>query len=186
MESIQRFFIGGLLFGLVHLSKDNVVIFATVTLCAYFMSFIELLTLPTKYQKIHRILLLINYLTIVNILFNLNRYNEISKIIIYNSTSDAIQYIVGRTIGNHKPFSFTSKSIEGYISGLVLTHYIFNYDYFFILLNMIGMFGGMLSSILKRRLKKKHWSNILGHHGGINDRLDSLSIPIIMYLSFSK
>jgi len=186
MESIQRFFIGGLLFGLVHLSNNNVIIFATLILCAYFMSFIELLTLPTKYQKVYRILLLINYLAVINIFYNLNRYSEISKIIIYNSTSDAIQYIVGRTIGKHKPFSFTSKSIEGYVSGLVLTHYVFNYDYYFILLNMIGMFGGMLSSLSKRRLNKKHWSNILGHHGGINDRLDSVSIPIILYLSFSK
>jgi phosphatidate cytidylyltransferase len=130
--------------------------------------------------------MLINYLWFVNIIYNINSYKQITRIIFYNSVSDIIQYAAGKTIGRYKLFSFTSKSLEGYIAGIIATQIIFNYDYYFVLLNIIGMFGGIFSSIVKRRLKIKHWSNLLGPHGGINDRLDSLCVPIIIYLNFIK
>lgn len=107
-------------------------------------------------------------------------------IIIYNSSSDVLQYVGGKLFGTGPIFSFTNKTLEGYVCGLFFTHFIFSmiYDFpsIFIYYNILGMFGGMISSIIKRRKNIKHWSNLLGEHGGINDRLDSIVFPLIVLL----
>lgn len=186
MESLSRFYTGAFLLGITYASYINIHIFICYITLTFFFSFRELLLLPTKKQQSAKIMLLVNYLCIINILYNLKSHRELTRIIIYNSFSDIIQYIVGRSIGRIKPFSFTSKSLEGYLAGLIVPHVLFQYEWYFILLNFIGMTGGIVSSMLKRNIRLKHWSNMLGHHGGINDRLDSICAPIIIYLNFIK
>ena len=186
MEYISRFYIGGLLLCLINVTYTNQHVFTAFILFTFLASILELILLPKKYLQYTRLIMLINYLSFVNIIYHISLYKQITRIIIYNSVSDIIQYIVGKSIGKQRLFSFTSKSLEGYIAGIIATQMIFNYDYYFVLLNMIGMCGGIFSSIIKRRLKIKHWSNLLGPHGGINDRLDSLCVPIIIYLNFIK
>jgi phosphatidate cytidylyltransferase len=104
-------------------------------------------------------------------------------IFIYNSVSDIIQYFVGKYCGKMKMFTFTTKTLEGYISGLIITHLLFYpiSDVKYIQLNVIGMLGGIISSLIKRKLNIKHWSSLLGEHGGINDRLDSIIFPLLFY-----
>ena len=186
MEHLSRFFIGSILLGLVKASHTDPYIFTVFVLTTFVVSIFELLTISTKYLKYTRLIILINYLWVINVIYNLRDYKQVVNIMIYNSVSDIIQYIVGRTMGNHKPFSFTSKSLEGYVAGILVTQLIFKYEFYFVILNMIGMLGGIFSSIIKRRMKIKHWSTLLGSHGGINDRLDSLCAPIIIYLNFIK
>jgi phosphatidate cytidylyltransferase len=114
---------------------------------------------------------------------NYHRRKETMFIFIYNSVSDIIQFFAGKYMGNRKLFNFTSKTLEGYISGLILTHLLFYpvSDVTHIKLNIIGMFGGIISSLIKRSLGVKHWSSLLGEHGGINDRLDSIIFPLLVY-----
>jgi len=184
MDHLSRFYIGSILLSLVTLSYANVYIFTTFILSTFVVSIIELLSIPKKDWNFTKLIVLVNYLWIVNVIYNLSQYKQIINIMVYNSISDAIQYIAGKTIGYHKPFHFTSKSFEGYIAGIIITQLIFNYDHYFIVLNILGMFGGIFSSIVKRNIGIKHWSTLLGPHGGINDRLDSLCAPIIFYLNF--
>jgi phosphatidate cytidylyltransferase len=93
-----------------------------------------------------------------------------------------IQYLCGKFFGYHHFTTITTKTLEGYWGGLFLTELIFiNSGWDFMKLNMIGMLGGLFSSYLKRSLGIKHWSNLLGPHGGVGDRLDSLIFPIIYY-----
>lgn len=186
MEYFSRFYIGSILLTITYATYTNKYMFAIFVVASYLLSLSELLSLPKKTLKYTKLIMLINYLWIISVMYNLNSYKEITRVIMYNSVSDIIQYIAGKTIGRHKLFSFTSKSLEGYIAGIVGTHMLFRYDLYFVLLNMIGMCGGIFSSIVKRKLKLKHWSNMLGPHGGVNDRLDSLCLPIIIYLNFMK
>ena len=186
MESLSRFYTGSFLLGITYASYINLHAFICYISLTFFFSFRELLLLPTKKQQTAKLILLVNYLCAVNIIYNLKSHRELTRIIIYNSFSDIIQYIVGRSIGRIKPFSFTSKSLEGYLAGIILPQVLFQYERYFIFLNIIGMTGGMVSSMLKRNIHLKHWSNFLGHHGGINDRLDSICAPIIIYLNFIK
>ena len=102
----------------------------------------------------------------------------------YNSVSDAIQYMVGKTFGKTQVFSVTTKSLEGYVGGLLLTTLLFSLigtHPIFILFNVLGMLGGLISSYVKRGVGIKDWSGLLGPHGGINDRLDSLILPLLVY-----
>jgi len=127
----------------------------------------------------------INFTFFFLVLTNLNKHKEIVDIIIYNSISDAAQYFAGKYFGSFKLFSFTSKTLEGYMFGFLAPSVIFyNHPYEYIILNFLGMVGGCMSSILKRRIGIKHWGKILGSHGGVNDRLDSIMIAVIYYMSF--
>lgn len=120
-----------------------------------------------------------------SMVLNYSKYKEIMFIFIYNSVSDIIQYFVGKYIGKMRIFTFTTKTLEGYLSGLILTHLLFYpvSDSKYIQLNLIGMLGGIISSLIKRKLKIKHWSSLLGEHGGINDRLDSIIFPLLFQYS---
>lgn len=115
------------------------------------------------------------------ILRNAKNFEHTMFIIIYNSVSDIIQYFGGKYVGKTKIFSFTSKTLEGYLIGILLTHLLFYQasNIYMIKLNFIGILGGIISSLVKRSLKIKHWSLFLGEHGGINDRLDSIVLPLI-------
>jgi len=113
-------------------------------------------------------------------------------ILLHNSISDILQYIVGKLIGRTRLWSdTTNKTLEGYIAGLVGTpvvmHYIFPRIHFntflFFYLNVAGMTGGYINSCMKRELEIKDWSGIFGPHGGINDRLDSWVLASLSYLA---
>ena len=104
---------------------------------------------------------------------------SVLMIIFYNFVSDAIQFIFGKMFGYTVLFPVTTKTLEGYVAGVVLPAMIFDFGEEYILLNLIGMCGGLLSSFIKRGLNIKNWSNIFGAHGGFNDRMDSIVIPII-------
>lgn len=104
---------------------------------------------------------------------------SVLMIISYNFLSDAVQYIFGKMFGYTILFSVTTKTLEGYIAGVILPAMIFDFGEKYILLNLIGMCGGLLSSYIKRYLNIKNWSNVLGAHGGFNDRMDSIVLPII-------
>ena len=117
-----------------------------------------------------------------SLLFKMNQKQRYLDLILYNSTSDVFQFLCGKIFGHYYLTNITTKTLEGYAGGIIFPRILFpDFDENLIYYNLIGMMGGLFSSYLKRKLGVKHWSNLLGAHGGVGDRLDSLVIPLFFY-----
>ncbi|HEX6716271.1 MAG TPA: phosphatidate cytidylyltransferase [Pyrinomonadaceae bacterium] len=115
--------------------------------------------------------------------------------------ADAGAYYIGRALGKHKlaPSISPGKTLEGAIGGFVaalamaaLSHFWFFRElplkYAFAVaavMTLVGIFGDLAESALKRGAGAKDAANILPGHGGILDRLDSLlfNAPLIYYFA---
>jgi phosphatidate cytidylyltransferase len=115
--------------------------------------------------------------------------------------ADAGAYYIGRALGKHKlaPSISPGKTWEGAIGGIVaalamgaLSHFWFfrELPLRFILplaavMTVVGIFGDLAESALKRGAGAKDAANILPGHGGLLDRLDSLlfNAPLIYYFA---
>ena len=115
--------------------------------------------------------------------------------------SDAGAYYVGRAFGKRKlaPSISPGKTWEGVIGGVVaslamgtLAHYWFFRELplkytlpLAVIMTVVGIFGDLAESALKRGAGAKDAANILPGHGGILDRLDSLlfNAPLIYYFA---
>ncbi|MDO8947298.1 MAG: phosphatidate cytidylyltransferase [Desulfocapsaceae bacterium] len=114
--------------------------------------------------------------------------------------SDSGAYYCGRALGKHKlcPLVSPKKTIEGAIGGLVAGVAVavlvamllrLQVSLFFlipaaILLAGIGIVGDLTESIIKRATGTKDSGTLLGGHGGVLDRVDSLLFagPVFYYL----
>ena len=115
--------------------------------------------------------------------------------------ADTGAYYLGRAFGKHKlaPSISPGKTWEGAIGGLVaalamaaLSHFWFfrELPLKFILplaavMTVVGVFGDLAESALKRGAGAKDAASILPGHGGLLDRLDSLlfNAPLIYYFA---
>ena len=115
--------------------------------------------------------------------------------------SDAGAYYTGRAFGKHKlaPSISPGKTWEGAVGGIVaaiamaaLAHFWFfrelSLKYMLPLaavMALLGIFGDLAESALKRGAGAKDAANILPGHGGMLDRLDSLlfNAPLIYYFA---
>lgn len=115
--------------------------------------------------------------------------------------ADAGAYYIGRAFGKHKlaPKLSPGKTWEGAVGGVVaalamaaLSHFWFfrELPLKFILplaavMTIVGIFGDLAESALKRGAGAKDAANILPGHGGMLDRLDSLlfNAPLIYYFA---
>jgi phosphatidate cytidylyltransferase len=100
---------------------------------------------------------------------------------------DSFAYFCGKYLGTHKlsPKISPKKTIEGALCGVVLgtisaaiAAYALNYPIqkgliLGTVVNIVGIFGDLSESVIKRAFNKKDSSNIIPGHGGILDRLDS-------------
>ena len=110
--------------------------------------------------------------------------------------NDVFQYISGNIFGERKitPNISPNKTVEGLIGGMILTtltaallKYIFHINYqikFIPYIALIGFFGDIFISALKRKVNLKDSGTLLLGHGGILDRVDSLifTAPIILFI----
>ena len=122
--------------------------------------------------------------------------NFIVNYMILIELNDVFQYISGNIFGERKitPNISPNKTVEGLIGGMILTtltaallKYIFHINYqikFIPYIALIGFFGDIFISALKRKVNLKDSGTLLLGHGGILDRVDSLifTAPIILFI----
>ncbi len=137
-------------------------------------------------------------------LFTLLR-NEGIEVLLYllliSIFTDTFAYFVGMLIGKNKLLEDISpkKTIEGMIGGTVLSVIIASNFYYTVIdsslplyiiifmttfLSIIGQFGDLVFSAIKRYYGKKDFSNIMPGHGGILDRLDSIIFVALGFMFF--
>ena len=122
----------------------------------------------------------------------------VSFLILIVQSSDVLQYIWGKLFGRHQiaPNLSPSKTVEGFIGG-VLSSTLLGAALFWItpfspwqaglmalVITLMGFFGGLVMSAIKRDRGVKDWGNMIEGHGGMLDRLDSVcfSAPIFFHL----
>ena len=114
--------------------------------------------------------------------------------------NDTFAYIFGNLIGGRKiaPSISPNKTYAGLLGGvigstiftLLFSHYVFSLKMidilvFIFIFSVVGFFGDLLESYLKRSVNVKDSSNLLMGHGGALDRVDSLiltSPPTLLYV----
>lgn len=119
-------------------------------------------------------------------------------------SSDTGAYLVGVKFGKRRLFERISpkKSWEGAIGGFVVTiiaalilSYFFknlsliNWIIVGIIISIMGIFGDLTESMIKRSVNKKDSGNLLPGHGGVFDRFDCVifAAPLVFcYLKFSQ
>jgi phosphatidate cytidylyltransferase len=120
-------------------------------------------------------------------------------LILVVQASDVLQYVWGKLYGRHKiaPGVSPSKTWEGFLGGVLSAsllgaalHWIVPFGPLeaFIMsltITMMGFFGGLVMSAIKRDRGVKDWGHMIEGHGGFLDRLDSVvfAAPIFFHLT---
>lgn len=122
----------------------------------------------------------------------------IAFLVIVVQSSDVLQYVWGKLFGKHKvaPALSPSKTWEGLVGG-VLSSTALGAALWWITpftplqaagiafsINLMGFFGGLVMSAIKRDLGVKDWGHLIAGHGGVLDRLDSVlfSAPVFFHI----
>ncbi|MFO1495590.1 MAG: phosphatidate cytidylyltransferase [Lysobacterales bacterium] len=123
----------------------------------------------------------------------------IAFLVIVVQSSDVLQYVWGKLFGRHKvaPALSPSKTWEGLIGG-VLSATALGAALWWITpfkpwqaaliafaINLMGFFGGLVMSAIKRDHGVKDWGHLIAGHGGVLDRLDSVlfSAPVFFHIT---
>ena len=113
-------------------------------------------------------------------------------------SSDVVQYIWGKRLGKRliAPKRSPSKTVEGFVGG-VLTVGALGAALWWItpftplqafglslLINLMGFWGGLVMSAIKRDRGIKDWGHMIEGHGGMLDRLDSVcfAAPVFFHV----
>jgi phosphatidate cytidylyltransferase len=122
----------------------------------------------------------------------------IAFLVIVVQSSDVLQYVWGKLLGKHKvaPALSPSKTWEGLVGG-VLSATALGAALWWITpftplqaaaiafsINLMGFFGGLVMSAIKRDHGVKDWGHLIAGHGGVLDRLDSVlfSAPVFFHI----
>jgi phosphatidate cytidylyltransferase len=122
----------------------------------------------------------------------------IAFLVIVVQLSDVLQYVWGKLFGRTKiaPNLSPSKTVEGFAGGIISATLIgaslwwitpftpFQAGVLAFIIALIGFFGGLVMSAVKRDRGVKDWGNLIEGHGGLIDRLDSVvfSAPIFFHI----
>ncbi|MGD1884263.1 MAG: phosphatidate cytidylyltransferase [Paracoccaceae bacterium] len=119
-------------------------------------------------------------------------------LVVVVQSSDVLQYVWGKLLGRRKiaPKLSPSKTLEGLLGG-VLSASLLGAALFWItpfsiwqaaalslVITLMGFFGGLVMSAIKRDRGVKDWGHLISGHGGFIDRLDSVifSAPIFFHI----
>lgn len=122
----------------------------------------------------------------------------IAFLVIIVQMSDVLQYVWGKLLGKTKiaPNLSPSKTVEGFIGGVASATLIgaalwwitpftpFQAGLLALVITLMGFFGGLVMSAIKRDRGVKDWGHLIEGHGGLIDRLDSVvfSAPIFFHI----
>ena len=121
--------------------------------------------------------------------------NTLYLLILLSFFNDTVAYIAGRFIGGPLiiPKISPKKTWSGSLISFFMTSiflYNLNFNIFIlVIISSLFFFGDIFFSYIKRQMRVKDFSNILGGHGGVLDRLDSMffvAIVLQIYLVFIK
>ncbi|MFO1302704.1 MAG: phosphatidate cytidylyltransferase [Burkholderiales bacterium] len=123
----------------------------------------------------------------------------IAFLVIVVQSSDVLQYVWGKLFGKHKiaPQVSPSKTLEGLVGGILsatalgaalwwITPFnVWQAALMSLAITVMGFFGGLVMSAIKRDRGVKDWGNLIEGHGGMLDRLDSVvfAAPIFFHLT---
>lgn len=125
--------------------------------------------------------------------------NYIIYLFLITIMTDTFAYITGLLIGRNKLLETVSpkKTWEGMIGGTTMGTFISTVFYLTVIdptksiwlivlvsmfLSIIGQFGDLAFSSIKRYFGKKDFSNIMPGHGGVLDRLDSIIFVLLGFM----
>ena len=148
-------------------------IYLSVGLISMFLSIKEIIQL--KKFKLFLLLYILMFFYIS--MFYISRIHVLYTIIVA-ALADTSCYVSGKLFGKHKFTSISpNKTIEGLAGGLIVFLLLrINILYF-----IISILGDLFFSYVKRKNKIKDFSNIIPGHGGILDRIDSISACIYLH-----
>ena len=122
----------------------------------------------------------------------------IAFLVLVVQSSDVLQYVWGKLTGKTKiaPKLSPSKTVEGFVGGVLsatlvgaslwwMTPFTFvQAGALALIISLMGFFGGLVMSAIKRDRGVKDWGNMIAGHGGFIDRLDSVifSAPIFFHI----
>jgi phosphatidate cytidylyltransferase len=123
----------------------------------------------------------------------------IAFLVLVVQSSDVLQYIWGKLLGRHQiaPHLSPSKTVEGFVGGVLsatligaalwwITPFSPRHAALMALVTVLmGFFGGLVMSAIKRDRGVKDWSRMIEGHGGVLDRLDSVifAAPVFFHLT---
>ena len=122
----------------------------------------------------------------------------IAFLVIVVQSSDVLQYVWGKLLGKHliAPKLSPSKTVEGFVGGVASATALGAALYWItpfspweaaalaLLINLMGFFGGLVMSAIKRDRGVKDWGQMIEGHGGVLDRLDSVcfAAPVFFHV----
>ena len=123
----------------------------------------------------------------------------IAFLVLVVQSSDVLQYVWGKLLGRHKiaPELSPSKTVEGFVGGVAsatvlgaLLWWITPFSPWqagamALMIKLMGFFGGLVMSAIKRDRGVKDWGWMIEGHGGVLDRLDSVifAAPVFFHLT---
>ena len=118
-------------------------------------------------------------------------------LIVVVQMSDVLQYVFGKLFGKTKiaPVVSPSKTVEGFVGGAASATLIGAAMWWItpftplqsagmaFIIVLMGFLGGLVLSAVKRSLGAKDWGSMIEGHGGVMDRMDSVSFaaPIFFH-----
>ena len=142
-----------------------------------------------KFKKEQFLISIYLFLIILFYIINIDR-NTFYLIIFLSFFNDTVAYIFGRLLGGPLiiPKISPKKTWSGTLISIIVSSFFLIYMDLNIFLSLIIsislFFGDIFFSFIKRYLLLKDFSSLLGSHGGVLDRLDSMFIASIIFQIF--
>ena len=125
-------------------------------------------------------------------------YKLLIWLVIVVQMSDVLQYCWGKLLGRRKiaPHISPNKTWEGFVGGVLSATLLGTALWWFtpftpwvaagfaLAIAVLGFLGGIVMSAIKRDAGVKDWGHLIAGHGGMMDRIDSLSFaaPVFFHL----
>jgi phosphatidate cytidylyltransferase len=119
-------------------------------------------------------------------------------LVVVTQLSDVLQYVWGKLLGRHKiaPHLSPNKTWEGFIGGVLtvtaigaamtpITPFrVWQAAVIALMVALLGFFAGLVMSAIKRDAGVKDYGHLIAGHGGMMDRIDSLTFaaPVFFHV----